>query len=338
MKKASVAVTVLFFSLVQRGLAGETNPPVPSPAELDDPALPAVVSEIGDPDRSSIMRLRPQVFEAQKSAESSGGSLDDFVGLLRINPAFLTKPADPIVRAGGAVLGVGLPREMARLQVGIAGEQYELFFFDEQKDSRYGLRHVTMKVLNHEDSYARFSVDDRNGLIYGAIHTPGRTLRIVPTATPGQQEVYIAGTNRLSSQAAALAEQTNPAVRLLAWRHEQLESVATIRPQYAEARYESRSSYVRGGNLGSLKRVNAKAFVRAAAKLASITQFKGNETFQITETLETDGGGQRVRMHQVIGGALVDASNEVTVDANGKILELATALVASDWECQKFCV
>jgi len=82
-----------------------------------------VVSEIGDPDRSSIMRLKPQVFEAQKSVESSGSSLDDFVGVVKIHPAYLTKPADPIVRAGGAVLGVGLPRDMARLQVAIAGEQ-----------------------------------------------------------------------------------------------------------------------------------------------------------------------------------------------------------------------
>ena len=331
MKKASAAVTVLFFSLVQRGLAGDTDPPVPSPAELDDPALPAVVSEIGDPDRSSIMRLKPQVFEAQKSVESSGSSLDDFVGVVKIHPAYLTKPADPIVRAGGAVLGVGLPRDMARLQVAIAGEQYDLFFFDEQKDSRYGLRHVTMKVLNHEDSYARFSVDDRNGLIYGAIYTPGRTLRIVPTATAGQQEVYIAAADRPSSQAGALAEQTNPSVRLLAWRHEQLERVAAIRPEYAEARYESRSSYIRGGDLGSLKRVNAKEFVRAAAKLASITQFKGNETFQVTETLETNGGGQRVRMHQIVAGVVVHASNEVSVDATGKILELATVLVPNDF-------
>jgi hypothetical protein len=223
------------------------------------------------------MRLKPQVFEAQKSAEPSSGFLDDFVGVVRINPAFLTKPADPIVRAGGAVLGVGLPRDMARLQVGIAGEEYELFFFDEQKDSRYGLRHVTMNVLNHEDSYARFSVDDRNGLVYGAIHTPNRILRIVPTATAGKQEVYLAGTNRLSPQSVALVEQINPSARLLAWRHEELESVAEIRPEYAEARYESRSSYIRGGDLGSLRRVNAKEFVRAAAKLASITQFKGSK-------------------------------------------------------------
>ena len=331
MKQSSVSLIILLLAVLQQGLASDSDPPVPSPAELDDPVLPAVPSQIADPDRRSIMRLRPQVFEAQTSAAPTGRLLGSFVGTVEINPAFLSKPAEPTVNTAGAVLGFGLPRDMARLQLEVAGDQYQLFFFDEQKDTRYGLRHVTMSVLNHDRSYARFSVDDRNGLIIGAIHTPSHTLRIVPGATAGQQEVYISDAGRLDSQFSALGEQHGPSIRLLAWRHQQLESVATIGAEHAEARYESRSSYIRGGNLGHLKRVNAKEFVRAAAELTSITQFRGSETFRVSETLETDGGDRRVRLHQLIDGVPVDVSNEVTVDSTGKILELGTLLAPSDF-------
>jgi hypothetical protein len=315
MKQSSVSLIILLLAVLQQGLASDSDPPVPSPAELDDPVLPAVPSQIADPDRRSIMRLRPQVFEAQTSAAPTGRLLGSFVGTVEINPAFLSKPAEPTVNTAGAVLGFGLPRDMARLQLEVAGDQYQLFFFDEQKDTRYGLRHVTMSVLNHDRSYARFSVDDRN----------------VSGATAGQQEVYISDAGRLDSQFSALGEQHGPSIRLLAWRHQQLESVATIGAEHAEARYESRSSYIRGGNLGHLKRVNAKEFVRAAAELTSITQFRGSETFRVSETLETDGGDRRVRLHQLIDGVPVDVSNEVTVDSTGKILELGTLLAPSDF-------
>jgi hypothetical protein len=206
-----------------------------------------------------------------------------------------------------------------------------LFFFDEQKDAKYGLRHVTMSVLNHDDAYARFSVDDRKGSIYGAIYTPTRILRIVPGTTFGQQEVHASAADRLSSQTSAVTEQIDPSARLLAWRHRQLESVAAIRAEYAQARYESRSSYLRGGDLGRLQRVDAKEFIRAATKLQAITQFKGSETFQIAGPPTMIGGAQRVRLQQLIGGIAVDAVNEIVVDAPGKILNLSTLLVPSDF-------
>jgi hypothetical protein len=331
MKKGSIAVAILSLSLAQQTLAADSDPPIPSPTEVDDPVLPAVLSEIADSDRRSILRLKPHIFEAQKSEASGDSRLVDFVGTVKINPAFLSKPAEPIVNTAGAVLGFGLPRDMARLQLDVAGDRYELFYFDEQKDTRYGFRHVTMSVLNHERSYARFTVDDRSGRVLGAIYTPSQTLRIVPGTTAGRQDVYLSDGGRLNSQSDALREQHDPSFRLLAWRHQQLESVATIGAEYAEARHESRSSYIRGGNLGHLKRVNAKEFVRAAAELTSITQFTGSEIFRVSETLETESGGRRVRLHQIIDGIPVDVSNEVAVDSSGKILELGTLLAPSDF-------
>ncbi|MDY6947626.1 MAG: hypothetical protein SXG53_18110 [Pseudomonadota bacterium] len=328
-KKFFITALILFFSLLQPALASDTAPSIPSPAELDDPVLPAA-SEIAAADRTTLSRLIPQIFETQQ-IERTDGSPDSFLGTVRINPAFLTKPAAPIVGADGSILGVGLPPDMARLQLNIAGEQYELFFFDEQKDARYGLRHVTMNVLNYQGAYARFSIDDRKGLIYGAIYTPNRTLRIVPGVTAGQQQVHMSDSHRRSTPPSALVEQSHPSVRLLAWRHQELESVAMIRAEYAEARHESRSSYLRGGDLGRLQKIDAKEFVRAATNLASITQFNGDETFQITETQPTSGGVQRIRLQQLIGGVPVDALNEVVVDASGKILSLSTLLAPRDF-------
>lgn len=137
----SVTASILFFSLLQRAPASDIDPAVPSPAELDDPVLP-VVSELDSPDRISVMRLTPQLVEAQQKSEPSGPA-SGFVGTVRINPALLARPADPIINIDGSILGVGLPRDMARVQLNVAGERYELFFFDEQRDSRYGLRHVS---------------------------------------------------------------------------------------------------------------------------------------------------------------------------------------------------
>lgn len=329
----SVAVPILFFSLLQRAPAGELDPAAPSPAELDDPVLPTV-SELDSPDRTSVLRLQPQVFEAQQRSKSSNPAAG-FVGTVRINPALLARPADPIVNIDGSILGVGLPRDMARLQLNVAGEQYELFFFDEQRDSRYGLRHVSMNVLNHADSYARFSVDDRQGLIYGAIYTPTRTLEISPTATPGQQDVHISERERLGARSADPGELANPSTRLIAWRHHQLESVAKIRAEHAEAKYESRSSYLRGGDLGRLRRADTKEFVRAATSLAAITQFKGDEIFRISKIEPTNDGGQRTRLQQLIGGVPVNAHNEVVTDASGNIISLSTLLAPRDFTPSK---
>lgn len=326
----SVAVPILFFSLLQRAPASELDPAAPSPAELDDPVLP-VVSELDSPGRTSVLRLQPQVFEAQQKSDAAAG----FVGTVRINPALLARPADPIVNIDGSILGIGLPRDTARLQLNVAGEQYELFFFDEQRDPRYGLRHVSMNVLNHADSYARFSVDDRQGLIYGAIYTPTRTLEISPAAKPGQQDVHIFERERLGARSADPGELANPSTLLIAWRHHQLESVAKIRAEHAEAKYEFRSSYLRGGDLGRLRRVDAVEFVRSAASLAAITQFKGDEIFRISEAEPTNDGGQRTRLQQLIGGVPVNAHNEVVTDASGNIISLSTLLAPSDFTPSK---
>jgi hypothetical protein len=43
--------------LAQQTLAADSDPPIPSPTEVDDPVLPAVLSEIADSDRARYRSL-----------------------------------------------------------------------------------------------------------------------------------------------------------------------------------------------------------------------------------------------------------------------------------------
>lgn len=276
------ALLLVSCTLLPPAFGADDVPRVPHPSELDDPLLPTVV--------------------ATARTQSGSGGPSDYLGIVQIQPALLTAAA-------------------ARVQLKIAGAHYDLQFFDQKDDPRYGLRHVTMQGLQHEGAYARFSIDDRNGLLYGAIHAPDRVLWITPAQRPGYQDVHGSPPEIASSA---------PALRLLAWRHHELEALASIRPDYGAAHYESRTAILGGGNLGRVRSADVSNFVRAAVKLSSITQFTGAETFEIVEAT-TNGGGRQIALRQLIDGIPVDANNEMAIDGSGRILRLSTARVASDF-------
>lgn len=282
--KKRLLTWLLFASGLQPALAEVEPPPVPPPWELDDPLLPHI-AEI-----------------AAGAARSGSTGNGTFLGQVAIQPAQLT----------AATKG---------LQVVIAGDRYELHLLDQKDDPHYKFRHVTLQVRNHERSYARFSVDERNRLVYGAIYTPERIFRITPSRENSNQDVYLTSRDRADPR---------PEVRLLGWRHNELESVAVIRPDQANVRYETRVTYVNGGRLGLMLGADARNFVRTATRLSSMTQFQGTETFRIVESTSNEGG-RVIRLQQLIDGIPVEANNEVFIDPSGKVLRLATALVASDF-------
>ncbi len=110
-----------------------------------------------------------------------------------------------------------------------------------------------------------------------------------------------------------------------------LEAVAAIQPYHALVRYEGRTAAIAGGNLGLLPRPDAAEFVRIAAALTAITQFTGAEIFQVAEATSPNAGGHQMRLQQLVDGIPVRANNTVLADRSGKILQLATSLVPSDF-------
>ena len=267
---------------------------MPPPWEFDEPSLPAVATI------------------AAAHATIVAGESRDFLGRVSIDSAQL-RSGTPGVR------------------LTIAGEKYELQPFDEKNDPRYGMRHVTLRAIDRENSYARFSVDDRNGLVYGAIYTPDRSIAIVPAQRKGYQDVFLSRPDPASAPPSRSPETTSPALRTLVWRHHELEAVAAIKPHYADVRYEWRTALILGGDLGRLHRADAREFVQLAVRLADITQFTGAETFQIAEATTPNAGGQQLSLHQLVDGIPVLAHNYVLTDRSGKVLQFSTALVASNF-------
>lgn len=268
MKKVSlVLLLTLTVSIATVAATEPITEDVPAPDQYD-PTLPKT-ADIAVADRAAALRAQAQPLQMDHTAQilTTMDSSNAFVGVVRINPAMLARPVDPVVNADGSMFGFGLPRDMARLHLQIAGETYDLFFYDEKPDPKYGYRHVTLHVLNRDDAYARFSVDDRRGLVYGVIRTPARTIRIVPRPADAAQEVFVTSPMRTGVFASIPQDVwVDGPVSALIWRHYELEALAVIRPEHAESWLGTRSSYLLGGNLGTLRRVDAKSFVQLAAR------------------------------------------------------------------------
>lgn len=305
-------------------------PPVPAPGDVEDPVLSRPDVARGSAATASTKATSGIRLSISKSTRPEGGSLRDsgeYIGVARISAALLARPVELQVNPGDPIFAFGLPAQMARLDLDLEGKQYQLYFAEAATEESGRLRHVTMSVLNHADAYARFSIDQSSGEVYGTLRTADAVYVFETNDVKGEQAVYRYDANKHSN---ALSDWNNSLIgkSRLARRHHQIEAIAALQPDFARSSVDS--VFIRGGELGSVVEVSPEAFKHAAVRLAALTQVSGREQFRFEKQIAANGGGRILSFKQLIDGIPIQAVNQVAVDQHGKILEMAASVVPVD--------
>jgi hypothetical protein len=296
----------------------------------DFPIVPAPGAIQGMVDEASIppkIGTRLKVNTAASPAElgtsmSARAPNGKWVGTLSIHPALLARPTDKAIDFSKPTVAFGLPRQMARWALEIDGSVYELLHVDETTDEAYKLRHVTMAVLNQPGSYARFSVQDSRGLVYGTLYTPQATYRVVPNLEKPEQFVY-----RLDAVGSSKAQSEAVQVDWLAKRHQQVEAVGEIQPDHLYVSEKIRAAWLTGGRLGKMRNATVAEFTAAMRRLSALSQVTGREVFRLRQVQKDANGGTHAEFEQLIGGVPTFDASEVYFDASGNIHSFRFKLV-----------
>ncbi len=323
--RSAIVPVLLMYCVVSSANANEGRggaPRVPAPDEADPLLLSNDIK--GSEARSAAERTAFFKLNVSSLGNSSRARQDAArIGFTRLSPALLSRPVEVKIDSNEPVIAAGLPASMARLELELDGNKYQLYFRNEVTDSRNELRHVVMSVLNDASAAARFTVG-RDGRVYGVLRSKQGAYIFEPSGSPGEQVVYRYPNSR------AIDDQRNKLIgnSPIAKRHHQLEALAEIRPEYSYS--DNYSTYVIGGNLGGVASISAAAFVRAAERLSSITQFTGTENFELLTSRRTQDGGHHAVFRQRVDGIPVHSVNEMVVGPGGRILRLTTSLVPAD--------
>lgn len=307
-------------------------PRVPAPDEADP--IPAADSSLQSaripaPQRfasGTPLKLRPSTDSRRMRADAVA------LGVVNIDPFLLTRPVDVQIAPGKPLIVFGVPADMARLDLDLDGKRFQLYYSQEANDGALGYRHVTMRVLNDEASYARFSIENSSGDMYGTLHTPDATYVFEQGGVRGEAVVYRYEVRRRS---AVLDNQQDAIVgkSALARRHHQLEALEAIQPQHAWS--NSRGTYLLGGDLGTISDISVASFVQATRRLSSLTQVTGRESFALIDVRRHLDGSRLATFRQLKDGVAIDAASEMVVDSSGKILRLSTSIVPADTRATK---
>lgn len=303
-------------------------PRVPAPSEIDPilisttPAGPRTQSSAA---ATSSLKLKL----APIGRLSTGRQTVAPIGIMKFSGGLLSRPVETEADLTKPVVVMGLPSSMARLDFQLDGKEYQLYFGNDASDTRTGFRHVTMNVLNDARATARFTISGDGRSVYGVLRTNDLTYVFEPSGTPGEQIVYrYQKTLAVDDRRRGIVGDSS-----IAKRHHQLETVAAVRPDSSYS--DAYSSFLVGGNLGTIKSVTPAAFVRTAERLSALTQLTGAEKFELASQRQTQDGGQLAIFRQTVGGIPVDAVNEMLLDRNGKVLQLTTSIVPQDAQAVK---
>ncbi len=182
---------------------------------------------------------------------------------------------------------------------------------------------MTAAILNQADGAARFTIDDREGLLAGTLRSGERAYRIVSIDRDAQAVYALADSTsalrKSMSNAAAAASS-------LERRHVQLEVLSQITPSRVRMARNDLSLSIEGGDLGSLNTVTVRSVLRVLQQLQPLTNASGSEKIRI---VNTEAG--RIRFEQLINGIPVVRRNELIINSSGKILRIRSSIVDSSW-------
>lgn len=293
---------------------------------VDPDRIDRVFTQATTVELSDEARKAPLQEVLSRAAQDAGTSL---VSAVAIRPYLLqpTAPAD----ATGPVIGA-VPPHIRHVSLTLQGERFILDVVESEVDPSFGFRHVSAVVVNHSPrSYARFTVDDRAGLITGTVRTDGKTYRIVPSDIKGTQLVYAIDSSDQSGMPRRYRPIEMSSASQVEKRHIQAEMAADLRV----------STYSDDGFLVRLRSTAGLGFIdprmarepeelrRLLSTLAPLTGGKGDEEFQIL-SVQTPGREQDhyvISYQQMIAGLPVSNPRELSLSKDGAVLSLEATLL-----------
>jgi hypothetical protein len=235
------------------------------------------------------------------------------------------RPIDGMTSGGVFSSASALPSEPFDLNV--SGQRYELAAVSETLDRQNSSRHVTMRVLNAPQSYARFTI--AGALMAGTLVTPQKTYRLLSIGR-GQIAVYPLGGERGRARYRRVAERTDASVAALERRHVQLERLAEIQPRRAFLGDQGAHFSIEGGELGTLAVPTQDAVLSIVQDFGELTSPPADLHVRIDKVVRRSGS-QVVLFQQMINDVPLYYRNELMIDAAGKIVGLTTNFVDPAW-------
>jgi hypothetical protein len=314
-RSLSILTGVVAISFATASVAGDffTDLSLPDPNHLD---ASRVQLESGGYSLTPLAQPQRAKLQARNTAMATEFARAVDV-ISPINVALLDMPTAQDVDFSKPASGLGVPRQLARLSITLEGAQYVLWVVAVNED-REGYRHVTAKVLNHENSYAQFTIG-KDRRVVGTVVTPQRSYRITP-ADGDAQLVY-----RLTKNAATARRQLLPGPAIETQkRHVQAVTAAELQPDVVTLRQRGDKLHVRGGKLGSFdaRAASADNLRQVIERLGPLSNAASYGEFSITEQTRN-----RLRFVQLIKGVPVVARNEITLDAAGRVVDVRLSVV-----------
>lgn len=208
-------------------------------------------------------------------------------------------------------------------------------------DERYGLRHVTAALAEYPSGYARFTVDDATGLVVGTLSTPRGQFRIFPTSRDQIDLVVSESALRRFSDGIdeyIAREFHGPRAREvleMERRHQQVEALATIQPDFFQIARNGATVILMGGALGSIdpnRLSDANEIRNLLTSLNSLTNAAGEEDYRVVSIRERvghDGTEFVVAFRQVLDGLPIRREQDIVVDSIGKVKTVRSSVVSS---------
>jgi hypothetical protein len=263
---------------------------------------------------------------AAVNAKSLAAGEPQALQLIDLDPKLLRAPLANRSQPGQFSIG-GESRPTAALPftVTLEGRTLKLAVIAETYSPNTIDRYVTAAVLNVPGAYARFTVGlDR---VVGTLVTPEATYRLLPAGS-GQVSVHKVGTKDATGTARyRQIEQAGSLDAAMEQRHIQLERLAQIQPTRAFASQSGRYFKAEGGQLGTLTgEPSAQAVASVLRALADVNYAPDQLQLRI-RGIHSSSRGRLIDFQQTIRNIPVMGSNQLMLDATGKVIEITTQFV-----------
>lgn len=327
------ALSVAIATFVSASAYGQSLHPNTQLVIADVESIVGVRNRLNDPrEKTTPLAVSAAGVADARSPEAKQRSGAVLVGALVINKELL-RGDGPRTSSNDAP-----PTSSGILTVQIDGRELTLLVADEVNDAARQLRHVTAVIDGEaQSSYARFTIDDKTGLLVGTVSSSAGLYRLI-SRDATTQFVYRLDAETLREganlRAIASVEVAPPEVEALERRHTQAELVADVQPWFFRITNDDYSMRVRGGDLGFLNVSSLddkEPVLSLLARLAPATGFSGAETIELlsvpTLRRNEDRGEYAVRYRQTINGIPVNKFQEITVDQSGKVIAVQSSLL-----------
>jgi hypothetical protein len=234
-----------------------------------------------------------------------------------------------------AVFGDTPPRSPAPTLVSLPIERYfaELLLVGRTTDRSTAVVHVTALSLESNSDFARFTIDAVEKIAIGTLVFHESVYRIVPEANRYSLYKLEATDPHRRPRRYQIVTQNcgRSVVSELERRHVQMEVLADVQPWRVRVDADAHYVLLQGGELGRMPPTSDPEDVLSTLRvLEPLTQSTKDTALRITDVFRnesTNSQARVIRFEQVVGAISVDRRNEIRIDRDGRITEIASSIL-----------